>query len=50
MNRVELLTVIEKAKQLGQKSLDWLGKQITELSEEIAQLTNLTPSSSGIID
>jgi internalin A len=42
MNREELLAVIEEAKQSGQTSLGLSRKQISELPEEIGQLTNLT--------
>ncbi len=40
--REELLAVIEKAKKSGQASLNLSFRQITELPEEIDQLTNLT--------
>jgi internalin A len=42
MEREELLAIIEEAKQRGQTRLDLSSKQITELPEEIGQLTNLT--------
>jgi internalin A len=42
MDRSELLEIIEEAKQSGQKTLDLSSKQITELPEELGELTNLT--------
>ncbi len=42
MDRAELLAVIDEVKQSGQTSLDLSWKQITELPEEIGQLTKLT--------
>jgi internalin A len=42
MNRKELLKVIEAAKQRRETHLNLSSKQITELPEEIGQLTNLT--------
>jgi internalin A len=42
MERSELLAMIEKARLSGQKNLNLSAKQITELPEEIGQLTNLT--------
>ncbi len=42
MDRSNLLAVIEKAKQSGQTTLNLSSKQITEIPEEIGQLTNLT--------
>jgi internalin A len=47
MTRSELLMVIEKARQSGQISLDLSWEQITELPEEIGQLTNLTSLNLG---
>ena len=42
MERSELLTIIEQARQSGQTSLDLSGRSIEELPELIGQLTNLT--------
>jgi internalin A len=42
MDRSELLEIITKAKQSGQKKLDLSGKWIQEVPESIGQLTNLT--------
>jgi Leucine-rich repeat (LRR) protein len=42
MDRKELLAIIEEAKESRQTSLYLLSSQITELPEEIGELTNLT--------
>ena len=42
MERSELLTIIEQARQSGQISLDLSGRRIEELPESIGELTNLT--------
>ena len=47
MERSELLTVIEQARQSGQTSLDLSFKWIKELPESIGELTNLTSLNLG---
>ena len=42
MRRDEILKLIEEVARTGQTKLDLSGKQVSELSAEITQLTNLT--------